>query len=188
MSINARIKEALGAKGITHAQLAEYMEFELPAGRVRITSQLRGNDTDSIKLVKAVSEITGYYFQWLAWDKGLRFPGKTEKWTEINPEINPPDYRDTIPERLNRLEKMLEEVFEELSKPRPLPKLPKGWDWDNLPDLRKLKVSDVDLANPLNLDADDHELLDIYAKYKAGEIKKQQFRNLMLEYLRSSKK
>jgi len=72
-NINFRIKFVLMAKNLTQVQLAEHMGFELPKGKARISNQLRGEDTDSIKLVTAVSEITGAYLTWIILGKGPMF-------------------------------------------------------------------------------------------------------------------
>jgi len=73
MTINERIKLVLMRKKISQVQLAEHMKFELPKGKARISSQLRGTDTDSIKIVTAVSELTGANLRWLITGNGKGF-------------------------------------------------------------------------------------------------------------------
>jgi len=65
MSINQRMREALKMRGITQMQLAEHMGIEPKKGQARISHQLRGKDTDSIKLITAVYEMTGADLRWL---------------------------------------------------------------------------------------------------------------------------
>jgi len=65
MSINERIKIALANRNQTQSDLARHMRYELPSGQTRISHHLRGEDTDSIKLVMAVSELTEYSLPWL---------------------------------------------------------------------------------------------------------------------------
>jgi len=78
MSINERIKIALVDRNQTQSDLAKHMGYDLPSGQTRISHHLRGEDTDSIKLVTAVSELTGYSLPWLLtgneWLGGF-FPG-----------------------------------------------------------------------------------------------------------------
>jgi len=82
-SLNNRIKYAMLETGIQQKDLAEYMGFELPKGQARISQQLSGKDTDSIKLVKAVSELTRANLLWLITGSGKGFDDQAMDETRL---------------------------------------------------------------------------------------------------------
>lgn len=108
-SLNNRIKYAMQVSGIQQKELAERMGFELPKGQARISQQLRGSDTDSIKLVEAVAKLTGANLLWLITGNGKEFDDRTglAAATEI------PDWRE---ENLNPLQRGVGETLDFIKK------------------------------------------------------------------------
>jgi len=123
IAIRDRIREALGAKGIIHLEVGEHMGHKGDKGRARITAKL-SRPVDSIKLVIAVSELTGYFTSWLMLGKGPRFYEKItykkitkEEYDEMGSDTNAPSTLIIHPEYVleNRLLK-LDQFFEEIKQ------------------------------------------------------------------------
>jgi transcriptional regulator with XRE-family HTH domain len=108
-SLNNRIKYAMLQSGIQQKDLAERMGFELPKGQARISQQLRGADTDSIKLVEAVAKLTGANLLWLITGHGIEFevrkPGSFSGATEI-----PDDPEEYVSTRMRAVEESIKKL------------------------------------------------------------------------------
>jgi len=94
--INLRLREALGAMGVKHSEVAKAMGV----GRANVTNQLTGNPTNSLRLVITVKELTGYSLFWLIGGIGQhRMPkdqDPKEEFDKIKSEHPKGDYLDSI--------------------------------------------------------------------------------------------
>jgi len=111
-SLNNRIKYAMIQSGIQQKDLAEDMGFELPKGQARISQQLRGTDTDSIKLVEAVAKLTGANLLWLITGNGKEFDERTgfAALTEI-----PDDPEEYVSTRLRAMEESIKNLQDKIN-------------------------------------------------------------------------
>jgi len=113
MSINSRVRYVLESKDITHEQVAELLNLN----RASVSHQLRGDDTDSIKLLVAVRMLTNARYDWLISGEGEALEKGTPKSFKEAVAMgleSPPDYRDELPGRLESLENTVESLEDTL--------------------------------------------------------------------------
>lgn len=103
MTINERIRFVLMSKKISQVQLAEHMKFELPKGKARISNQLRGTDTDSIKLITAVFEMTGANLLWLITGSGKGFDDQAMDETRLRTMDEPLNFIKKFQDKVNSM-------------------------------------------------------------------------------------
>ncbi len=112
MSINQRIRLTLAEQRLNQSDLARKMDV----GQTAISNQLRGKDTDSIKLIVAISKLTNTTVGWLITGEEPRFQKSGfEKAVEAG-LTDYDDYSETLKEENKhlkaRLDALEDAVFE----------------------------------------------------------------------------